>query len=204
MSSHPEAKHCPGCSCPDAPSPAQETQQLLKTASTTTASLAEAVRVQSQTILGLIERDSQKPEKSIIALAPPKTTHARGGMVISERVGSISVEQWDGMSHGRLQELDRVLEKSIDTTMLSGIGWVPAAVIVPDELAAVGFVFKTWEECLTSDTARDWTVAGDRTLPHLVRMRAVASASRPGQDDPQWWVDEIMRIVVRLMELRGM
>lgn len=203
MSSHPEAEHCPGCSCSDPPSPTQETQQLVKTAMTTTASLAEAVRVQSQTILALIERDNQKPEKSIIALAPPEPNH-RGGMVISERVGFISVEQWDGMSDGRLQELDRVLKKIMDTTMLSGIGWVGPAVVVRDHLAAVGFVFKTWEECLTPDLARDWTMAGETALPYLVRMRAVASASRPAQDGPQWWADEMMRIVVRLMELRGM
>lgn len=109
------------------------------------------------------------------------------------------------MSDDRLQELDRVLEKLIDTTMLSGIGWQGTAGIVRDELAAVGFVFQTIEQCLTSDTARDWGMARDRALPRLVRMRAVASASRPAQDEPQWgWVDEIMRILVRLMELRGM
>lgn len=67
-------------------------------------------------------------------------------MVISERVGSISIEQWGGMSDESLRDLDRVLKKIINTTMMLGISWMKAGVIIHDELAAVGLVFKTVDE----------------------------------------------------------
>lgn len=46
-------------------------------------------------------------------------------------------------------------------------------------------------------------MAKDTALEYLVRMRAVASASRR-QDKTEWWANEMVRIVVRLMELREM
>lgn len=199
MSSRTGTKHCPGCSSLDAPDPAQ---QLVKTADDTIATLVEAVRVQSHAILALIERGSPKPEQSIISLPSPKT-NPRCGTVISERVGSISVEQWDGMSNERLIELDCVLKNLVDTTLLTGKSWLDLAMLVRRDLARVGFAFKTEGECGSADGLRDWEVAGNKALPYLVRMRTLASLSMPTKDGAQWWADEMMREVLRLMELRG-
>lgn len=198
MSSRTGSKHCPGCSSLDAPDPAQ---QLVKTADDTMATLVDAVRVQSHAILALIERGSPKPEQCIIALPPPKT-NPRCDTVISERVGSISVEQWDGMSNDQLIELDCVLKNIINTTLVEGGAWTELAINIHRDLAKVGFAFKTEAECGSVDISRDWRVAKNNALPHLVRMRALASASKPTMDGDQWWVDEMIRVVVRMMELR--
>ncbi|KAL0635439.1 hypothetical protein Q9L58_005647 [Maublancomyces gigas] len=199
MSSRTGTKHCPGCSSLDAPDPAQ---QLVKTADDTMATLAEAVRVQSHAILALIERGSPKPEQPVIALPSPKT-NTRGRTVISERVGSISVEQWDDMNNDQLIELDCVLKNLVDTTLLSGKSWGELAMFVRRDLAGVGFAFKSEDECGSADTPMDWQLVGNKSLPYLARMRSVASASKPTGDGAQWWADEMMRVVVRLMELRG-
>lgn len=102
------------------------------------------------------------------------------------------------MSDGDLEDLDRVLKKTVNISFMGT--WMDLAVRIHAELAAVGLVFKTVDECLPPNTSRDWKVADNTALGELVRMRAVASASR-GDDKTKWWVDEMVRIVVRLMEL---
>lgn len=72
------------------------------------------------------------------------------------------------------------------------------------DLSRLGFDFVTLDECAAWEVAADWMLTRDRALSLLGRMETAAGIV--GQDDggPGWWVDEILRIVVRLMQLRGM
>lgn len=186
----------------------QHLVDLVKTANNATA-MAEVVRAQSQALIAVVEHNNPTAQPAPLTLAPSNLnfyggTVISGGMVLNERVGSISVTEWDEMSDDRLMELDRVLKNLIDTVMLANTGPILRAGTVRIQLATVGFVFQGLSEWLGRNKERDFAVARDTSLPHLVRMRAAASAWRPVQDDSQWWVDEMMRVVVRLMELRGM
>lgn len=67
----------------------------------------------------------------------------------------------------------------------------------------VGFVFKTESELSAINDSRDWKLAENSGLSDLVRMRAATSAARADLGS-NWWADEMVRIVVRLMELRDM
>lgn len=160
MSQPTQIQHCRGCSCQAAINLAQDTQQLVdlvKTANHATSAIAEALRVQSHALLAVVERDNLKPQPATLAPAPPNT-NPYGGilMVISERVGSISVEQWNGMSDGDLEDLDRVLKKTVNRSHLGT--WMESGVRIQAELAAVGLVFKTVDECLPLNTSRDWKI----------------------------------------------
>lgn len=173
-----------------------QTMSLVKIPNDTTAVLAHAVRAQSEAILSLLSRADPPP------IPAPSPTH-RCGTVISERIGCITVEQWDGLSQASLAQLDYVLMKTIDPPVFSN-SWLKLAGIIRDDLAAIGFVFKTVEQCSQFDPTAEYGVVKNLQLPALVRMRAAVMSSRPTQDSHQWWVDEVMRIVLRLMELRGM
>lgn len=205
MSQPTETQHCRGCSCHDAPQAAQDTQQLvdlIKSAHSATAALAEVVRAQSQALVAVVERNNPQPNPATPIMAQPDTKPV-DGMVISERIGSISVAQWDEMSDDQLRTLDQILEGVANMILLENIGSMNIARAVRTDLASMGLVFKNLSECLPLNRPRDWALARDRSLPELVRMRAVASASRPTKDGSEWWIDEMMRVVVRLMELRG-
>lgn len=107
------------------------------------------------------------------------------------------------MSNESLGDLDQALKKLVNTTTLE-ISWRELGLMIHRELAAVGLTFKTAEECLQKDISRDWTVAQNTPLPDPVKMRAVASAPRHETNTSRWWKDEMVRIVVQLMEFRGM
>lgn len=94
--------HCVGCSCPT-----PHTTDLLQTATATTAVLDDAVRVQSQALLALLARDAANPAPAVLAPVPATTTRPRRETVISGTLGSITAEQWDGMSDEALVELYR-------------------------------------------------------------------------------------------------
>lgn len=108
------------------------------------------------------------------------------------------------MSDDRLRELDRILRNVVNMTLQESTGLMHIAWTARAELASIGLVFHSGGECLPLNNTRDWARARNTLLPELVRMRALASASRPSKDGCEWWIDEIMRVVVRLMELRGM
>lgn len=164
------------------------------------AALVEVARVQAHALLALIEHN--QPSVAVLASPQPRAREIHA-MVISERVGSISVEHWEGMSKERLGDLDRALKRIIDTVMVPIIPWTQIAGTIHSELAAVGFRFKTAGECLPLNEHGDWDEAANATLSRLVRSRAAASAAR-SDAGTSWWVDEMMRILVRLIELRGM
>lgn len=170
---------------------------LVNPANDTTAVLADAVRAQSQAILSLLSRPTPPP-------TPTPNPNHRCSTVISERIGSITVEQWDGLSPTVLAQLDYILMKPIDPPLYSANSWYALAVLIRNDLAAIGLVFKTFDQCSQFDPSADGKLAKNVQLPALVRMRAAVSASRPAQDGNRWWADEVMRIVLRLMELRGM
>lgn len=165
--------------------------------------MAEVVRAQSQALIAIVVRDNPQHHPAPLTLTQPNPNSA-GAMVINERVGSISVAQWEGMSDVRLRELDRILTNVVNMTLKESTGLMHIARTARADLAFLGLVFKSVGECLTLNNPRDWARARDTSLPELVRMMALASASRPAKDGCEWWIDEMMRVVVRLMELRGM
>lgn len=121
MSQPTETQQSPGCSCQDATKAAQNIQHLVnlvKTANDATSAMAEALRVQGLVLLAVVERNNPKPPSATLSLASPNTKPYGGiSKVISERVGSVSVEEWEGMSDDSLRDLDLVLEKIINPTV---------------------------------------------------------------------------------------
>lgn len=206
MSQNTEPHHCNGCCCLDAPIPVPASHRIIDRvppATDTSTVLAEAVRTQSQCILALLSRDGPGPQvPPVIAVAAPEVS-PRCDTVLSERIGSISLAQWEAMDDAALLALDEVLMRVVDSPKFSTHTMFKLAVLVRNALATVGLEFKRVDECDGLDAARDFAVLGDKTLPVLVRMKAAASAARPG-DDCERWAEEVMRVVVRLMELRGM
>lgn len=107
------------------------------------------------------------------------------------------------MSDDSFRELDRILKNVVNMTLQESTGLMHIARTARADLACIGLVFKSVGECPTLNNPREWVRARDASLPQLVRMRALASASRSAKDGCEWWIDEMMRVVVRLMELRG-
>lgn len=107
------------------------------------------------------------------------------------------------MSDARLRALDVALKKIVERAMISSISWNDVAVVIQEELATVGFVFNKTCDSVKYHSTGGWEVAKDKSLPDLVRLKGAARDARSAYGT-YMWVDEMMRIAVRLMELRGM
>lgn len=198
--------------------PAQETPtpaDCVHSSSSLTAAMAEAARLQAdvarlqaEAILALIQRDNLIPPSPIHHHDPAptkRTTSAADlpdGMVISSSVGSISVADWEAMREARLRRLDGALAKITETALLSSVSWKQAADIIHRELAVVGFVFNTACDSTKYSEKDSGTESEDKSLSDIVRMRAAARGTTNALG-MSMWVDEMVKIAVRLMELRG-
>lgn len=219
MSERSPAKSCCSCVCHNAvDNPTQLLVNLLHTSNQLTAAITEVARVQAHAVLSVVQRESADPGRTLPSLVTPQTNDTTPqtndtpipaanefptGMIISERVGSISVAQWIRMSNDNLNDLDAALNRIVSKTMIQDGEWDKTGIIIQAELAAVGFVFKAESELSEVNGTRDWELAENTGLPGMMRMRAAASAARSDLGSV-WWADEMVRIVVRLMELRGM
>lgn len=123
-------------------------------------------------------------------------------LVISERVLSITLEQWEAISEERLRELDGVLSRIVTRACIEAITWGTISSIIRDELAAFGFNFTPAMNFSAKRLPGDWVRVADAEVGDLARIRAVGAASR-GELGSQWHLDEMIRVVQRLMELRG-
>lgn len=123
-------------------------------------------------------------------------------LVISERVGTVSLELWEGMSQDKLKQLDGVLSRIVQRICDKGIGWGPTGSIIQEELAAFGLRFATPSYFPETDRSLDWKRAADTNSSDLARIQGLSDHCRPflGHD---WYTDEMIRVVQRLMELRG-
>lgn len=218
MSQAGPAKSCCECLCHNAAdNPSQVLVSLLQSSNQVTTAITEVARLQAHAVLAVVQRENSDPTPTISSSVPvqgndkaipaaeviPTAKATLAGMVISERVGSISVVDWERMSTDNMSDLDRALRRIVKKTMVPGVDWGETGATIQRELAVAGFGFKTAGELTTLDEGRDWVIAENVGLSDLVRMRAAVSAARSdlGSD---WWADEMVRIVVRLMELRGL
>lgn len=169
--------------------------------------MAEVARLQAQAILALINRDApgDHPVRPTTAHRPPVLSipsSVPSGLLISSSTGSISIADWDAMSEARLRGVDTALKKIVDSAMIPSISWTNVGLIIQRELAAVGFVFNTVCDSTMYQEPGGWQVAQDKSLSDLVRMRgAMVDAGK--ELGRAMWVEEMLRIAVRLMELRG-
>lgn len=206
------------CVCHNAAdNPTQLLVSLLQSSNQATAAITEVARLQAHTVLAVVQRgtpDATPPVSSRVpapandkplpaAKVIPAAKAIPTGLVISERVGSISVADWERMSNDRFSNLDRALRRIVTKTMVPGAAWDQTGVTIQRELAAVGFVFKTQQELSPVNEEMGWHKAENSGLSDLVRMRAAVDVGR-SELGGHWWVDEMTRIVVRLMELRGL
>lgn len=106
------------------------------------------------------------------------------------------------MSEARLRGLDGALTKIVETALVSGVSWKQVADIVQRELAVVGFVFNTACDSTKYNEKGCGKESEDRSLSDIVRMRAAARGTTVNLGTAMW-VDEIVKIAMRLMELRG-
>lgn len=172
---------------------------------------AEVARLQAEAMLVLLQRANPIPNlvahHSIPVVAQPTPAQASSGgvpagMIICEQVGSISVADWEAMSDARLRALDGALRTIVERAMISKISWNNVGLVIQEELATVGFVFNKTCDSVKYHGTGGWKVAEDKSLPDLVRLRGAARDARSALGT-YMWVDEMMRIAVRLMELRG-
>lgn len=203
---------CPTCGHIDLAPPTPDAQAIYNDAipsNETTLALAKTAQVQAETILLLLQ-----PQRNVVthygqprvdtaapALSTPQDVPE--GMLISEPAGSISVAEWEALGEARLRELDTALEKIVATAMIVNIPWESVGVTIHTELAAVGFVFNNMGNNNDFDAIAEWGVAQNATLSKLVRVRAAADSARLTAVNHRW-MGEMLRIVVRLIELRGL
>lgn len=172
---------------------------------------AEVARLQGEAVLVLLQRDNPTPNlavhhsPSVVSHQTPAQSSLGAlpaGMLISEHVGSISIADWEALSEARLGALDGALKKIMERAMIPSISWKNVGLVIQEELATVGFVFNKTCDSIKYHSTGGWKVAEDKSLSDLVRIRGAA------RDASSWfgeamWVDEMIRIAVRLMELRG-
>lgn len=123
-------------------------------------------------------------------------------MVIDGRVGSVSVEMWEAMSDQRLAVLDAALTRIVSQLLKSGISGVGMGTTIQEELAMVGLVFAPASHFTENVAAKEWKDASDTALPVLVRIDHALENFRVGLGQ-FWYSYEMLRVVQRLMELRG-
>lgn len=196
---------CCGCDCHTAADATIQLASLIRTANEATAAIAEVARVQANTVLVVLQRENIQPRLLMAApvLAHTKITGVHNGLAISERVGSITLAEWEGMTEEQSYNLDQALKRIVKEALIPAIDWNGTGVIIQRELAKVGFRFKTAVECPTLQGVGDWNDAENTALSDLVRVRATRNAARSCVG-LGWWTDEMVRIVLRLMELRGL
>lgn len=135
------------------------------------------------------QQTSQRPRLG--AKAPPV-------LVISERSGSISAELWDGMTEDELKELDAVLSGIVKQICVTPITWDAIGEVIDKELRKFGFQF-----CSAGVVGEvGWGATNDQSLSDIARVKLGLLSSKQGIG-AQWYPDEMLRIVHRLMELRG-
>lgn len=170
---------------------------------------AEVSRLQAEAMLVLLQRANPTATPIVchsppVIEQPPESLGAvPAGMLICEQVGSISVADWEAMSDDRLRALDGALKKIVERAMVSGISWNNVGVVIQEELATVGLVFNKTCNSVKYHGTGGWKVAEDKSLTDLVRLRGAARGATAAFGQ-YMWVDEMVRIAVRLMELRSM
>lgn len=170
---------------------------------------AEAARLQAEAMLVLLQRAGPTAttivHRSLPVIEPPQEGLGAvpAGMLICEQVGSISVADWEAMSDDRLRALDGALKKIVERAMIPGISWENVAVVIQEELATVGFIFNKTCDSVKYHSTGGWSVAEDKSLTDLARLRGAARDARSAFGK-YMWVDAMMRIAVRLVELRSM
>lgn len=123
-------------------------------------------------------------------------------LLISERVGSVSEEQFARLTEDGGSKLDAALKRIITRTCCSGVGpWPVGAKIIRDELATVGLHLSS-AKAFSNKRHQDWQNAKNPVFSDLRRITYALGNCRAsiGTD---WYPDEMVRIVKRLMELRG-
>lgn len=169
--------------------------------------MAEVARLQAEAILALLQRDNQVNYRSHPALVsrspvPSIPTDLPTGMLISSSTGSISIADWEVMSEVRLRRLDTALKTIVDTAMVEGVSFPEVGLIIQRELEEAGFVFNTVCDTTKYQDTGGGKEAEDESLSDLVRVRA-ARRGAVAELGNAIWVEEMLRITVRLMELRG-
>lgn len=168
--------------------------------------MAEVARLQAETILALIQRGYPNPNAVTClhrSVAKTIATELPPGMLIHSSIGSISLVEWDAMSEANLRQLDTALRKIVETVLIPSITWKTIGIGIQRELAAAGFVFHTAHETLVIDQTVSWKEAADKSFSDLVRIRAARTSVRAAITQDVW-VEELLGVAVRLMELRGM
>lgn len=210
----------PACTCschtPPTPTPVMKPTDCVQTSPSVTVAMAEAARLQAdvarlqaEAILALIQRGNTAPTSPSNRYPPaltqrqPTAADLPEGMLISGSVGSISVADWEAMSETRLRGLDSALSLIVETALLPGVTWNTVGEIIQGELAAAGFVFNTACDSTKYTEQGGGKESEDQSLSDIVRMRAAARGTKEALG-ASMWVDEMVRIALRLMELRGM
>lgn len=178
--------------------------QIMKTTADTTWALAEEVRLKAKAKAA--EATRQTSDSTVVG---PEQSPGRSGVtgigakVISERVGSISLKEWDALSEERLRVSDDTLNRIVTKISAPGnsISWVAIGATIHQELATFGFHFDTSESYAAGHKTRTWTESRVVALRPRARIMIGSEACR-AELGTGWYTDEMIRIVHRLMELR--
>lgn len=162
---------------------------------------AEATRVAAEAVRLEAENTSLKGEVARITSQAASTAANGGGLaktpVISERVGSVTQEFWAGMSESGKKELDDVLKRIVVKICPGGMRWEGMGTVIREELSTVGLRFATG-----ASSGNGWGQAKDANLPEMKRITSLLSCS-VDNIGTALYPDEMIRIVKRLLELRG-
>lgn len=123
------------------------------------------------------------------------------GLLINERVGSVSYERLAKMTAEEKSALDCALTRIVARACISGLSWQQIAPIIRDELAVVGLQFAT-AESFYDDANGDWARARNVGFSDLRRVGFAVDSSRV-VSGAHWYPDEMFRVLKQLMEFRG-
>lgn len=123
-------------------------------------------------------------------------------LVLCERVGCITREEWEAMSDKLQEELDEVLRKIVRRVCNHGDSLYTAGDTIYKELAAFRLAFDTPEGIQSGSLG--WSHAANLRSSDLRRINAAMDSSRSSlSGNSFWYIDQMFMVVHRLMYLRG-
>lgn len=164
------------------------------------AGCAVQTRVATETI-GDDRTEGLRVQPPVIQLVAPANP-TREVIAVNERVGWIPLKWLQELSEEKSKELDTVLKRIVGRVCLPEVRFEAIGLMIREELATVGISFPRSEQFRVGSGGYKWRRVVNASSSDLARVYSIADAFRPG-DDEEWYSSDMLRVVQRLMELRG-
>lgn len=136
------------------------------------------------------------PDQQLSLSPRPKSTAKPVQFVINERVGKITIAEWDALGSERIALLIVILRGITNEVAIPSISWEEIGYIIQRRLAEFGFVFLRRDEM---DVRKKWgeAIKGDDKKSIAAAILDCHTASL----GYGWYTNEMLRVWNRLMEI---